>query len=103
MNEVENYIEQIKLGTKRERKQGAKKLPDGITQDMMQKYVVYYDECYNKAKGLHREFFKVEKHPKLEKPWISSKSGKLSIQEKLQQVNNIIEEFNILDITFQIK
>ena len=55
----------IKNGTKRERKQNAKELPEGITQDMMRKYVVYYKECYNREKDLHREFFKIEKHPLL--------------------------------------
>ena len=33
---------------KRERKKTAKPLPNGITQDMLEKYVVYYNECYDK-------------------------------------------------------
>tara|TARA_B110000259_G_scaffold136481_1_gene153687 strand:- start:2256 stop:3473 length:1218 start_codon:yes stop_codon:yes gene_type:complete len=76
-------------GTKRERKHNAKELPEGITHDMMKKYVVYYKECYNKDKDLWREFFKVEKHPKIDKPITSSKSGKISILDKLNQINQI--------------
>jgi len=88
------------MNTKRERKANAKPLPEGLTQAMMPKYVVYYRECYNKEKQLYREFFKIEKHPKCEKPICGSKSGKISIQEKLTEIkkklgnieNNVIEE-----------
>jgi hypothetical protein len=78
-------------GERRERKHNAKPLPEGITNDMMRKYVVYYKECYNKEKELYREFFKIEKHPKLEKPWIGSKSNKVSIFDKLKEVNAMID------------
>lgn len=80
----------IKEGTKRERKKSAKELPEGITQDMMLKYVVYYKELYNKEKNLYREFFKVEKHPKLQKIWIGSKSNKVSIKDKLETANKVV-------------
>lgn len=86
----ENNSKGIKEGTKRARNHNAKALPEGITQDMMKKYVVYYRECYDKEKDLHREFFKIETHPKLDKPYISSKSNKVSIQDKLAEVNKII-------------
>ncbi len=79
-------------GERRERKHNAKPLPEGITNDMMKKYVVYYKECYNKEKELYREFFKIEKHPKLEKPWIGSKSNKISILEKLAEANSMIDK-----------
>lgn len=75
---------------KRSRKHNARPLPDGITQDMLPKYVVYYKECYNKEKNLYREFFKVEKHPELDKPIIGSKSNKLTIQEKLTEIKEKI-------------
>jgi hypothetical protein len=39
-----------------------------------------------------REFFKVEKHPKLDKPWATTKSNKISIQEKLAQANKIVDD-----------
>jgi hypothetical protein len=38
-----------------------------------------------------REFFKVEKHPKLQKPWMSSKSCKTSTLEKLEQANKVVD------------
>lgn len=88
--EQQDNRKDILKGTKRERKKSARQLPDGITQGMMEKYVVYYKECYNKNKDLYREFFKVEKHPKLKKAWCSSKSSSFSIQEKLNNVNDVV-------------
>ena len=80
----------IKPDTKRNRKHNAKPLPDGLTHDMMPKYVVYYSECYNKENNLFREFFKIEKHPKLDKIWTSSKSNKMTILEKLESAKSMI-------------
>ena len=86
---------------KRNRKNTAKSLPAGITQDMMPKYVYYCKECYNKEKQLYREFFRIEKHPKLNKKCISSsKSSKITIIQKLAEIttkvynltNDIVEE-----------
>jgi len=37
-----------------------------------------------------REFFKVEKHPKLEKPWMTSKSEKVSLLDKLKAANDVV-------------
>lgn len=48
--EQEQNSKGIKPGTKRERKTSAKDLPEGLSQDMMKKYVVYYKESYNKEK-----------------------------------------------------
>ena len=88
-------------GTKYNRKKTAKSLPAGITQDMMPKYVYYCKECYNKEKQLYREFFRIEKHPKLNKKCISSsKSSKITIIQKLAEIttkvynltNDIVEE-----------
>lgn len=78
-------------GTKRTRKTNARPLPEGITQDMLRKYVIYYKECYNKEKELYREFFRVEKHPKLEKQWTTTKSGKISILDKLKLANDVVD------------
>jgi tRNA 2-selenouridine synthase SelU len=80
----------IKEGTKRERKTGAKPLPEGITQNMMNKYVVYYEDYADKEKKRLRQYFKIEKHPKLDKIFIGSKSNIVSIQEKLKQINKIV-------------
>jgi hypothetical protein len=58
---------------------------------MLRKYVVYYSEIYDKKTGKMREFFKVEKHPKLQRPWMSSKSCKTSTFEKLEQANTVVD------------
>jgi len=79
-------------GTKKERQYSAKPLPDGITQHMMRKYVVFYEEFTNKEKQTMRQFFKVESNPKLKKPWFSCKSCKMSIQDKLAQANKVAED-----------
>jgi hypothetical protein len=60
--EQEQNSKGIAVGTKRARKHNAKPLPEGITQDMMRKYVGYYHEFVNKEQTKSREFFKVEKH-----------------------------------------
>ena len=59
---------------------------------MMRKYVVYYKDYADKEKKRLREYFKIEKHPKLAKIWIGCKSNGLSIQDKLTQVNKIIDD-----------
>ena len=82
----------IAPGTKKERKTNAKDLPKDITQNMLKKYVVYYQEWLDKEHTKQREFFKVEKHPKLDKKWTTTKSNKISIQEKLTQANKIIDD-----------
>ena len=77
-------------GSKRERKHSARALPAGITQDMLRKYVVYYFEYLDKEQTRSREFFKVETHPKLEKPWMTSKSEKVSLLTKLEAANKVV-------------
>tara|TARA_B110000261_G_scaffold147518_1_gene172523 strand:+ start:4575 stop:5174 length:600 start_codon:yes stop_codon:yes gene_type:complete len=79
---------------KRERKFNAIKLPVGLNQSMIPKYVVYYRECYNQKKKMYREFFKIEKHPKIptNKLYVSSKSNKINILEKLNQIKKILEK-----------
>jgi hypothetical protein len=79
-------------GTKRERKKSAKALPEGLTHDMMPKYVVYYHEQY--ATGKYREFFKIEKHPKSTKIIIGTKSGKIPILEKLRLIKQELDKIN---------
>jgi hypothetical protein len=80
--------------SKRIRKHNAKELPAGITQNMLQKYVVYYREWINKEHKKQREYFKVEGHPKLEKVWIGNKSSQFSVLEKLKQANSFVEELD---------
>ena len=90
--EQEQNSKGIKEGTKRERNKSAKNLPEGITQEMMKKYVVYYHEWLDKEHTKKREFFKIEKHPQLDKPWVTTKSEKVTIEDKLKQANKVIED-----------
>ena len=90
--EQEQNSKGIKEGTKRERKHNAKDLPEGIKQDMMRKYVVYYKDYADKEKKRLREYFKIEKHPKLDKIWIGCKSSSISIQDKLAQANKVVDD-----------
>jgi hypothetical protein len=90
--EQENNSKGIKDGTKRERKSSAQPLPEGLTQQMMKKHVVYYNEWLDKEHTKQREFFKVEKHPKLDKVWTTTKSGKVSLLDKLNQANKVVDD-----------
>jgi len=90
--EQEQNSKGIAIGTKRERKHSAKPLPKGITQNMMGKYVNYYHEFLNKEQTKSREYFKIEKHPKLAKIWIGTKSNKIAILEKLASVNKVVDD-----------
>jgi len=90
--EQEQNCKGIMNGTKRARKTNAKPLPEGITHDMMRKYVVYYEDYADKEKKRLRQYFKIEKHPKLNKIWIGNKSNKISIIEKLNEINKIVDD-----------
>jgi hypothetical protein len=88
----------IKESIKRQRKYNAIKLPEDLNQHMLPKYVGYYKECYNVEKKLYREFFKIEKHPNMikHKVYVSSKSNKLTLLEKLEQIKKILLELDNL-------
>ena len=58
---------------------------------MFKKYVYYNREFYDNAKTKEREFCRVE-HPKLDKPWCTTKSNKVSIQEKIAQANKVVDD-----------
>lgn len=91
---------EISRNDKRERKKTAQTLPPGITQSMMKKYVVYYRETVylKNGKSQPREYFKVESHPKLPKPWVSSKSTKIPLLEKLNDANQVVSDLeNTMD------
>ena len=92
MDISKNNLLIIKDDSKRSRKSTAVKLPPEINESMIPKYVVYYKECYNKEKMLFREFFKIEKHPsvKTNRIYTSSKSNKISILDKLEQIKTIL-------------
>ena len=59
---------------------------------MMGKYVCYYEEVVGKNKDKKREFFKIEKHPKLDKIWIGTKSNKIPILQKLAAINKVVKD-----------
>ena len=92
--EQEQNSKGIMEGTKRNRKHNARDLPEGITQDMLKKYVVYYKERKYTDKDIWREYFKVEKHPKLDKIWTGSKADNITILDKLKQANQIVEDLD---------
>ena len=94
MNDISNNLIISKDDSKRERKHNAIKLPPEIKVSMIPKYVVYYKECYNKEKQQFREFFKIEKHPKntSKKTYTSSKSTKIGILEKLDQIKELLSK-----------
>lgn len=96
-NNIKELI--IKESIKRERKYNAIKLPEDLNQHMLPKYVGYYKECYNVEKKLYREFFKIEKHPNMvkHKVYVSSKSNKLNLLEKLEQIKKILLELDNLE------
>ena len=88
--EQEQNTRGIKDGTQRERS-SKKDLPNSISYEMFKKYVYYNREFYDKAKTKEREFFRVE-HPKLDKPWATTKSEKVSILDKLSQANKVVDD-----------
>lgn len=105
INDNSNNFFIVKDDFKRVRKYNAIELPVAISENMIPKYVVYYKECYNKEKLLFREFFKIEKHPKLinyKKHLISSKSKKITIVEKLEQIKLTLKKIEN-DELFELK
>jgi len=104
-NPLNNTLENLRIATQEEQvnntkgvlpgtlkeRSSKKELPDGISYDMFNKYVYYNREIYNNDTKKEREFFRVE-HPKLDKPWCTSKSNKVSIQDKLNKANKVVED-----------
>jgi len=96
MNIISNTLI-TKEDCKRERKHNAVKLPENIEQCDVPIYVNYYKECYDQKNKCYREYFKIEKHPHNihNKLYVSSKSNKINILEKLEEIKKmllIIEE-----------
>jgi hypothetical protein len=77
-------------GTKRARKKSACELPEGLTQEMLPKYVVYYKEQLKNGK--FRDYFKIEKHPKSDKIIIGKKAMSISIFDKLELIKSQLNE-----------
>ena len=92
--EQEQNSSGIKEGTKRAKKADAPDYPEGITHDMIPKYINYRGFDKYGTSGKTRSYFVVEKHPTLiannKKALYSSKSEKVSPEEKLQQAIDIL-------------
>lgn len=94
---ITSQSEQNRNTGKRERKHNAKKLPDGIEQKDIPKFVVYYKEKVKRKdnEDAFREFFVIEKHPKMEgKRWTTSKSNQITIVDKLKAAKVKLEEID---------
>jgi hypothetical protein len=86
---IVNMSEQNKNKGKQERRIDAKTdLPIDIK--ILPKYVEYRKEIYNKENNSHREFFIVS-HPKLDKSWETTKSNKISIQDKFKHATSQLD------------
>jgi hypothetical protein len=83
-----NMSEQNKNRGKQTRRTDACILPPSI---ILPKYIQYRKDIYNKETNAFREFFIVS-HPKLEKDWETTKSSKLTLEEKLLQAKTKILE-----------
>jgi hypothetical protein len=102
-DKLDNRLQNLRLATqteqnentgKKNRKYNARPLPDGIQQNELPKYVVYYVENTTNEEGekiFKRDFFKIEKHPKLDKPWNTTKSNKVSPRDKLEEAIKYLE------------
>ena len=91
MNDASSTII-TKEDCKRERKHNAVKLPENIQQCDLPVYVNYYKECYDQKNKCFREYFKIEKHPHNinNKLYVSSKSNKINILEKLEEIKKML-------------
>jgi hypothetical protein len=104
-NKLDNRIDNLRFASQAEqnsnrdkckRQKTARPLPDGIKQEDIPKYVIYYFEKYGPEKQYTREWFNIEKHPKLvdKKRWSTTKSRDISIQKKLTLAREKLEELN---------
>ena len=105
-NKLDNRKDNLRFATqteqnqntdKRKRKHNAKPLPEGLKQEDMPKYVLFYSEKYGRDKENqhYRCWFNIEKHPSQEdKKWSTTKSSTLTLQEKLELAKEKLEEFN---------
>jgi hypothetical protein len=90
-------------GTKRARSKTARSLPDGLTQEDLPKYVVYYQEMYGPEDSKKmRNFFRIEKHPAqlcnpplFKNKWATSKKMiDYTIHQKLTEAKIKIQEMD---------
>jgi hypothetical protein len=103
-NKLDNRKDNLRFATqsqqnqntdKRKRAYNAKPLPEGINQEDMPKYVLYYSEKYGKDKRNERCWFNIEKHPALgTKKWSTSKASTYTPLEKLELAKQKLQELN---------
>jgi hypothetical protein len=99
-NKLDNRLSNLRLATqseqnrntdKRNRKYNAKPLPKELNHIQLPKFVVYYKEKIGDNK--YREFFRIEKHSKIENKWATTKSSKVSILDKLQEAIDMLKKY----------
>jgi hypothetical protein len=75
----------------------AQKLPDELDGIELPKFVTYIREKMLKDtdEEYYRDFFRIEKHPDLEKAWSSTKSKKVGILEKLEKTKDVVKIYVI--------
>ena len=78
------------------RRIGARALPDDITIDSLPKYVTWNvsNEKTKFGTPFSRQFFRIESHPAHKKKWETTKSAKVSNQDKLDEALKQLEIFN---------
>ena len=85
--------EQNKNTGKRARKYNAQKLPEELDGIILPKFVTYNKEkMTTKSAVYYRDFFRIEKHPKLNKTWSSTKSIDVSLLDKLKETKERLAE-----------
>tara|TARA_Y100000389_G_scaffold189814_1_gene213956 strand:- start:2470 stop:2973 length:504 start_codon:yes stop_codon:yes gene_type:complete len=95
MNQLDiSKVSLTRHNERKSRKHNAVELPHDISNIVLPKYIVYYCECYNKEKNLWRNFFKIESHPAQKKAIYSSKSNKLTILQKYNQITELLQQLN---------
>jgi hypothetical protein len=122
-NKLDNRMANLRLASQSEqnanrgkvsRKHNARELPEGLTQEDLPKFIVYYKEkiypVTETNKDKRREFFCVEKHPlqnlKAAEPtayvdtikvnWATSKADAKTIPEKLAEAKAYLEFLNTM-------
>ena len=88
----------IAPNTKKDRRQDAKTLPEGILQDDIPKYITYNLNTYGPNRDFSREFFRIEGHPLLSiagSTWSSTSKQSVSLRDKLQQAKTALEYLNV--------
>jgi hypothetical protein len=101
---ITTQSEQNKNRGKVSRKHNAQALPAELEGIIFPKYVYYCSEVMNSGKESEckREFFRVEKHPNLDRKSISTtKSAKKTIIEKLNEAKKLIillDQKNVVDV-----